>query len=150
MSRQSSPQAPEAPLRLSRWRAAWRVLLGESVVDEQIRQDWLSYRLLFDDLLKRWSAMLARQAKADHARIRDQLAAEEPTNRTPAASPKTRKEEVRRRAAEARGLAGFRAAVAAHPTPFNPCGGPPPPLNRLSPELLELDDDDAQEEDEAP
>lgn len=140
-SRELSPP----PRPLSRWRAAWRVLCGEPLVPEQILQDWLSYRLLFDDLLKRFSALLARQAKADHARLREQLQ-EEPVHRQPASSPRSRKEEVRRRAAEARGLSAFRAPVL-HPVS--------PPLNhhapRLEPSMFdELPPEELEPEEESP
>lgn len=114
---------------------------------EQILQDWLSYRLLFDDLLKRFSALLARQAKADHARLREQLQ-EQPDHRQPASSTRSRKEEVRRRAAEARGLSVYRSSSPSLS----------PPLNHLAPRLApslfdatepELPEDEDPEE-EAP
>lgn len=137
------PDHDAPPPRLSRWRAAWRVLRGDPLVPEQIMQDWLNYRLLFDDLLKRWGAMLARQAKADHARLREQLAAE-PTHREPA-KPRSRKEEVRARAAELRGLAPLRRSVGVAPVPE---------LNNRVAALLPpepcVDCDDDHEEDEDP
>jgi hypothetical protein len=70
--------------------------------------DWLSYRLLFDDLLVRFGALLARQAKAEKARLEEQLA--EPTERQPpvATLNGSRKADVRRRIAEARGLSAYR------------------------------------------
>jgi hypothetical protein len=84
------------------------VLLGEPVVPEQILADWLSYRLLFDDLLVRFGALLARQAKAEKARLQEQLA-EQPTERAPAPGVNgSRKADVRRRIAEARGLSAYR------------------------------------------
>lgn len=141
-----TPRAPrdtdEPPPRVSRWRAAWRVLTGESVVPDQIFNDWLTYRLMFDDLLKRFGAMLARQAKADHARLREALQ-DEPSHRAPA-TPATRKEEVRRRAAEMRGLAPFRGTARAPEVNH---------VNRLAPILHEpvgVDDDEPDEEEESP
>lgn len=122
------PSSAEPSPGPSRWRLAWRVLLGEPVVPQQVLQEWLSYRLLFDDLLQRFSALLARQAKAEHARLRAQL---EPPSDLPAVNPQSsdRKASVRRRAAEARGLAVYRSAVAA-PNPsslaFQPQSDPPP------------------------
>lgn len=89
-----------APLRRSRWQLALDVLLGKPVVPQSIYLEWLEYRVLFDDLLKRFGAQLARNAKAEHKRIREQL---EPTQR-PVADPSAGKARVRRLIAESRGL----------------------------------------------
>lgn len=143
MATQRTPAESDGPPpRLSRWRAAWRVLKGEPLVPEQILQDWLSYRLLFDDLLKRFGALLARQAKADHARLREQLQ-DEPTHRAPPTAPKSRKEEVRRRAAEMRGLATM---LPARNGANRVAAVMPPPSLPLAPEV----DDEPEEEDDAP
>lgn len=53
-----------------RLRAAWRVLRGEAVVHDQIRAEWAEYQAMFSDLLQRWSAMQARQAKLEKARLK--------------------------------------------------------------------------------
>lgn len=47
-----------------RLRAMWAVLLGERLVPLQLQAEWVDYKLIFDDILKRLSAQLARQSKA--------------------------------------------------------------------------------------
>lgn len=50
--------------RPGRLRAAWLVLMGQRVTPQQIQAEWADYQRTFDDILARWSASLARQAKA--------------------------------------------------------------------------------------
>lgn len=101
-----------APRRRGRWRLALAVLLGEPVVPESLLAQWLDYRVMFDDLLKRLSAQLARQAKAEHKRIRKQLAApEEPAHRNVAG--KSGKQRVRAIMAASRGMRVHSAVVPA-------------------------------------
>jgi len=45
----------------------WAVFLGERLVPMQLQAEWIEYKLMFDDILKRLSAQLARQAK-EHKR----------------------------------------------------------------------------------
>lgn len=67
---QQQPDRPRPPGRL---RAAWLVLRGHRLVDLQIQVEWIEYRQIFDDLLKRFGAQLARQAKAEKKRLERQL-----------------------------------------------------------------------------
>lgn len=102
--------APEksAPLfepRFGRVRAAWLALRGERLVPQQIQSEWLEYQQIFESVLQRLSAQLARQAKSEKLRI-ESLIPEEPSRREP--SRQDRKAELRSRAAEMRGLASFR------------------------------------------
>lgn len=55
---------------MNRFVAAFRVLLGQRVTPLQIEKEWLEYKLIFEDLLNRWSASLARDAKAERKRIK--------------------------------------------------------------------------------
>ena len=55
--------------RVGRLRAAFQVLRGESLVPEQIRFEWLEYQQIFNDVLQRFSAQLARGAKAEKKRV---------------------------------------------------------------------------------
>lgn len=67
-----SHDAEEAPELRSpgRLRSAWSVLRGEALVPAQIVAEWAEYQQIFNDLLQRFSASLARQAKAEKARIK--------------------------------------------------------------------------------
>ena len=56
--------------RLGRIRAAWDVLMGQRVTPQQLQADWVEYQQIFNDLLDRWSAKLARDAKAEKERIK--------------------------------------------------------------------------------
>ncbi len=55
-----SPQ-PSAP---GKFRAAWSVLRGQRLVPLQVQAEWLTYQQIFDDVLTRLGAQLARQAKS--------------------------------------------------------------------------------------
>jgi hypothetical protein len=102
--------------------------LGDPVTPEQILQDWLSYRLLFDDLLKRFGALLARQAKAEHQKIREQL--DLPTHRE-AVVQSDRKSALRSKIAAMRGLTVHHRSNA---VPISEAFPTPPPAPELPPE----------------
>ena len=74
--------------RPGRLRAAISVLRGERLVPLQIHSEWVEYQQAFDALLRRFSALLARQAKAERARA-EQLLQDEPVARpVPGQAPK--------------------------------------------------------------
>ena len=56
--------------KIGRWRAAWYVLMGERLTPLQMQAEWVEYQQIFTDLLDRWSAKLARDAKAEKERIK--------------------------------------------------------------------------------
>lgn len=86
--------------RLGRIRAAWYVLMGHRVTPQQIQAEWVEYQQIFNDLLERWSAKLARDAKAEKQRIKR---LDVPPDIQPTAAPDT-KTELRRRVANMRGF----------------------------------------------
>lgn len=73
----------------------------------QIEAEWVEYKTIFEDLLKRHGAMLARSAKSEKARL-DRI--QEDLGHRPAAGAST-KAELRARAAELRGLGRFRTQL---------------------------------------
>jgi len=90
-----------------RLRSALSVLRGESLVPEQIQWEWAEYQHQFNDLLGRYSASLARAAKAEKHRI-EALAESLDHSRQPESRPassRSHKQELRSRAAALRGLA---------------------------------------------
>lgn len=87
--------------RVGRMRAAWYVLCGQRVTPQQIQADWVEYQCIFDDLLKRWSAKLARDAKAEKERIKC-LDLPTPVAHVPQVSDN--KQELRRKVAQMRGF----------------------------------------------
>lgn len=109
-----------------RLRGAWSVLLGERLVPVQIHAEWREYQQIFDDLLKRLSTQLARQAKAEKRRVRRLLEEAEPgsesSSRSDVQPPAGSKAELRSRAAAARGLSQLQLAI-------NRGAPPPPPSN---------------------
>lgn len=52
-----------------RIRSAWHVLVGREVTPLQIAAEWLEYKLIFEDILSRFGAQLARGAQAEKKRI---------------------------------------------------------------------------------
>jgi len=56
-----------------RWRSAWQVFLGRRTTPLQIEAEWLEYKLVFEDILTRLGAQLARVAKAEKKRLDVQL-----------------------------------------------------------------------------
>jgi len=90
-----------------RVRAAWMVLRGQAVVPAQIAAEWMDYKIIFNDILTRLGAQLARQAKTEHKRVKKQLELPTPAEVAPPVQGRTRdKSELRRRAAAMRGLGG--------------------------------------------
>ena len=89
--------------RLGRIRAAWYVLMGQRVTPQQLQADWLEYQQIFNDLLDRWSAKLARDARAEKDRIKR---LDVPVNavQVQPAEPANVKTELRRRVANMRGF----------------------------------------------
>lgn len=90
--RPDPPPDPEPHLLLEsspgRLRSAWSVLLGERLVPLQLQFEWLEYQQIFDDLLKRFSAQLARQAKAEKTRVKRLLdPSDQPIKREPPQPP---------------------------------------------------------------
>lgn len=72
-----NPESPTQIERPGRLRAAWSVLRGERLVPLQIQAEWADYQRTFGELLTRFSAQLARQAKAERKRVRDLLQEQE-------------------------------------------------------------------------
>jgi len=68
MSQPSPRDRPE-----SRWRSAWQVFWGRRTTPLQIEAEWLEYKLVFEDILTRLGAQLARVAKAEKKRLDVQL-----------------------------------------------------------------------------
>lgn len=85
-----------------RFRAAWLVLRGQPLVPQQIRAEWLEYQQIFDDVLQRLSAQLARQAKSEKRRL-ESLFDQQPLSRD-VPPPRSKKEELRSRVAAMRGV----------------------------------------------
>lgn len=94
-------------------RSAWSVLRGQSVVPAQILSEWVEYQQIFNDLLQRFSASLARQAKAERRRVQELARSVEPAPEHRPVRPE-RKSELRARAAQARGLAPSNGANRLH------------------------------------
>lgn len=94
------PFAAKPEPKIGRIRAAWYVLCGQRVTPQQIQAEWVEYQQIFNDLLERWSAKLARDSKAEQARIkRLDLAPQE----TSPALVET-KADLRRKVAQMRGF----------------------------------------------
>lgn len=91
--------------KIGRLRAAWHVLVGQRVTPLQIQADWLAYQCIFDDLLKRWSSYLARDARQEKKRI-ERLEGVAPGATPVAHVPQVTdtKQELRRRLASMRGF----------------------------------------------
>lgn len=115
MSSSSEPDEPQLDEVVAsepgRVRAAISVLRGQRLVPLQVQFEWLEYQQIFDDLLKRLSAQLARQARSEKARVKRLL--KEPSETVEASSPPSSpspkdpasyKQALRSRAAQLRGL----------------------------------------------
>ena len=84
-----TPEEPAPALEEpGRLRSAWSVLKGQRLVPLQIQFEWIEYQQIFDDVLKRFSAQLARGAKAEKKRLKSALSPE-----TPEAQPVSSQEE---------------------------------------------------------
>ena len=65
--------------RPGRIRQALAVLFGRSVTPQQIQQEWLEWEITLGSVLDRFSALLARQAKAEKKRVEKELTVSEET-----------------------------------------------------------------------
>lgn len=78
--------------------------MGQRVTPQQIVADWVEYQQMFNDLLERWSAKLARDAKAEKERIK-RLDAATPVALVPQQPSNTQtKTELRSKVAKMRGF----------------------------------------------
>jgi hypothetical protein len=66
-----------------------------------MQADWVEYQCIFDDLLKRWSAQLARDSRTEKDRIKR---LEGPPQTQQPVPPVDTKTELRRRVANLRGF----------------------------------------------
>jgi len=87
--------------RIGRLRAAWYVLMGQRLTPQQILAEWVEYQQTFNDLLERWSAKLAREARNEKDRIK-RLDIPPPVEQTPQVADV--KQELRRKVANMRGF----------------------------------------------
>ena len=62
-----------------RIRSALAVLFGRAVTPQQIQQEWLEWEITLGSVLDRFSALLARQAKAEKKRVEKELTTSEET-----------------------------------------------------------------------
>jgi len=63
----SSPDP--APPSVGRLRAAWYVLMGRRMSSLQMEVEWLEYKMIFEDILSRLGAQLARSAKSQKRQL---------------------------------------------------------------------------------
>ena len=101
-------EEPEEQVAPGRFSAAWSVLRGQRLVPLQVQAEWLTYQQIFDDVLKRLGAQLARQAKAEKGRL-DQFLLEHPESFEPPSlrlssqdDLRSRKDAIRERFAQRR------------------------------------------------
>ena len=91
-----------------RIRSALAVLFGRSVTPQQIQKEWLEWEITLGSVLDRFSALLARQAKAEKKRVELELTTSEETatnlNSRIAPTSWQRKANLYTRVAAARGL----------------------------------------------
>lgn len=91
-----------------RIRSALAVLFGRAVTPQQIQREWLEWEITLGSVLDRFSALLARQAKAEKKRVELELTmSEETATDFNARIPPTsweRKAKLYTRVAAARGL----------------------------------------------
>lgn len=91
-----------------RVRSALAVLFGRSITPQQIQQEWLEWEITLGSVLDRFSALLARQAKAEKKRVELELTSSEENSSSLNARMSTkgwnRKADLYSRAAAARGL----------------------------------------------
>jgi hypothetical protein len=74
--------------------------MGQRVTPQQILAEWVEYQQTFNDLLERWSAKLAREARNEKDRIK-RLDGPPQSQPVPPVDTKT---ELRRRVANMRGF----------------------------------------------
>jgi hypothetical protein len=96
-----------------RFRSAIAVLFGRAVTPQQILQDWLEWEITLGSVLDRFSALLARQAKAEKKRVELELTMNEENSSDPPHNAHMRpnglssKADLYTRAAAARGLSSY-------------------------------------------
>lgn len=95
--------SPQPPGRVAQ---AWGVLRGRYMTDVALQAEWLEYKQVFTDILTRFGAQLARQAKYEKERVKREL--EEEETPTPTFDPHSRKVELYRRANALRAGNNFR------------------------------------------
>lgn len=109
-----------------KFRAAWSVLRGQRLVPLQVQAEWLTYQQIFDDVLQRLGAQLARQAKAESDRLKRYLRenpepAQEPQLSLSTGEAAAHKDALRRRFAKHRApQLVFRSQSSAQPQPDPP------------------------------
>ena len=105
-------------------RAAWSVFRGQRLVPLQVQAEWLTYQQIFDDVLQRLGAQLARQAKFQKESLKRHLE-EHPSDGPTSSSPRLddlqeRKNALRQRFAQARAPLLVRSQSSAQPLPAPP------------------------------
>lgn len=97
------PEPNKTP-KPGRFRSAWLVLRGQTLTPQQIQGEWLEYQQIFDDILTRMSAYLARQARIEKDRVKVQLEQDAASQQNQQNPPTSNKAALRSRVAEMRGL----------------------------------------------
>lgn len=91
--------------RIGRLRAAWQALMGRPVLHDQARREWHEYKMMFDDIMQRLGAQLARQAKQQKVELQKLIdGAGDPPWREQPQGGAGHKADLRRRAANMRGI----------------------------------------------
>jgi len=103
-----------------RWRAALSVLRGERLVPLQIEVEWLEYQQIFTDILSRFGAQLARDAKAEKKRI--EVALDGPQHHPEGSSQGMSKQQLRSKVARERGVPQVMASIGVDVDPGPPNG----------------------------
>jgi len=95
-----------------RIRSALAVLFGRAITPQQLRQDFIEWELVLGGILERFSALLARQAKAEKKRVELELTNSEENSANlsaPRIAPTSweRKAKLYTKAAAVKGLTNF-------------------------------------------
>jgi len=74
-----------------RLRASWSVLRGEITTPSQIRNEWIEYQIAFDGIFDKLSTTMARIAKREQRRVKEnlQVIAENTVTETAQQGPET-------------------------------------------------------------
>lgn len=116
MAKQQDP--PEAlPREPGRFVSAWSVLRGQRLTPLQVQHEWLTYKQVFDDVLNRLGAQLARQQKLHGERLKQLLAEGGGEQVVDHGSAADRKDALRQRFAQSRGLIALHPQSSAQPVP---------------------------------
>lgn len=110
--------------RPGRFAAAWSVLRGQRLTPRQIQSEWLEYQQIFESILQRLSAQLARQARSEKLRLAalvPESSDQPPQEDASSHDQKSHKAALRSRSADLRGLGVHRINLTRGPAP------PPPP-----------------------